>query len=45
MHQHSIIGVPEEEEEKKGWEKIFEVIIVEKFPNMGKEIVKQVQEA
>ena len=35
-----IIGVPEEEEKKKGTEKIFEVIIVENFPNMGKEIVK-----
>ena len=38
-----IIGVPEEEE-KKGTEKIFEEIIVENFPNMGKEIVNQVQE-
>ena len=35
-----IIGVPEEEEKKKGYEKIFEEIIVEKFPNMEKEIVK-----
>ena len=33
-----IIGVPEEEEKKKGTEKIFEEIIVENFPNMGKEI-------
>ena len=39
-----IIGVPEEEEKKKGTKKIFEEIIVEKFPNMGKEIVIQVQE-
>ena len=39
-----IIGVPEEEEKKKGSEKIFEEIIVENFPNMGKEIVTQVQE-
>ena len=39
-----IIGVPEEEEKKKGTEKIFEEIIVENFPNMGKEIVDQVQE-
>ena len=31
-----IIGVPEEEEKKKGTEKIFEEIIVENFPNMGK---------
>ena len=45
MHQHSIIGVPEEEEKKKGSEKIFEEIIVENFPNTGKEIVNQVQEA
>ena len=40
-----IIGVPEEEEKKKGSEKIFEEIIVENFSNMGKEIVNQVQEA
>ena len=40
-----IIGVPEEEEKGKGPEKIFEEIIVENFPNMGKEIVNQVQEA
>ena len=40
-----IIRVPEEEEKKKGTEKIFEEIIVENFPNMGKEIVNQVQEA
>ena len=39
-----IIGVPEEEEKKKGSEKIFEEIIVENFPNMGKETVTQVQE-
>ena len=40
-----ILGVPEEEEKKKGYEKIFEVIIVEHFPNMKREIVNQVQEA
>ena len=34
-----IIGVPEEGEEKKGYEKIFDVIIDENFPNMEKEIV------
>ena len=39
-----IIGVPEEEK-KKGTEKIFEEIVVENFPNKGKEIVNQVQEA
>ena len=32
-----IIEVPEEEEKKKGFEKIFEEIIVENFPNMEKE--------
>jgi len=40
-----IIGVPEEEEKKKGYEKIFEEIIVENFPSMEKEIVYQIQEA
>ena len=40
-----IIGIPEEEEKKKGSEKIFEEIILENFLNMGKEIVTQVQEA
>ena len=40
-----IIGVPEEEEKKKGYEKYFEEIIVENFPNVEKEIVNQVQEA
>ena len=34
-----IIGVPEEAEKKKGYEKIFEEIVVENFPNMEKEIV------
>ena len=40
-----VIGVPEEEEKKKGYEEIFKEIIVENFPNMEKEIVNQVQEA
>ena len=39
-----IIGVPEEEDKKKGHEKILEEIIVEKSPKMGKEIATQVQE-
>ena len=40
-----IIGVQEEEEDKKkGHEKILEEIIVENFPKMGKEIATQVQE-
>ena len=32
-------------EERERKEKIFEEIIAENFPNMGKEIVNQVQEA
>ena len=40
-----IIVVPEGEEREKGPEKIFEEIIDENFPNMGKEIATQVQEA
>ena len=39
-----IIEVPEGEEREKVPEKIFEETIVENFPNMGKEIVTQVQE-
>ena len=39
-----IIGVQEEEEKKKGSEKIYEEITVENFSNMEKEIVSQVQE-
>ena len=39
-----IIGVPEEEEKNRGYEKIFEEIIVENFPNVEMEIVNQVQE-
>ena len=39
-----IKGVPEEDK-KKGYEKNFEEIIVENFPNVEKEIVNQVQEA
>ena len=34
-----VIGISEEEEKKKVIEKNFEEIIVENFPNMGKEIV------
>ena len=40
-----IIGVPEGEDREKGPEKIFEGIIIENFPDMGKEIATQVQEA
>ena len=44
MHE-SNYRVPEEEEKKKEYEKIFEGIIVENFPSMEKEIVIQDQEA
>ena len=40
-----IIGVAQEELKRKGHEKIREVIIVQNFPKMGKEIVTQDQEA
>jgi len=39
-----IIGVTEEEDKKKGHEKILEEIIVENFPKMGKGIITQIQE-
>ena len=40
-----IIGIPEEEEKKEGYEKNFEEIIVKNFPTMEKEITNQVQGA
>ena len=40
-----IIEIPEGEEREKGPEKILEEIIVENFPNVGKEIATQIQEA
>ena len=40
-----IIGVPEGEEREKRTEKIFQEIIAENFPNMGKEPLTQIQEA
>ena len=39
-----IIGIPEEEDKKKGHEKILEEIILENFPKMGKELPTQVGE-
>ena len=42
MHHHLNKGLLEEVEKKKGTEKIFEDLIVENFPNVGKEIVNQV---
>ena len=38
-----IIRVPEEDDKKKGHEKILEIVF-ENFPKMGKEIITQVQE-
>ena len=43
MQQHSNYKGPRRRE--KGYEKIFEEVIVENFPSMEKEIVIQVQEA
>ena len=40
-----IIGVTEKEEKKKRYEKTFEKIIVENFPNMERERANQVQQA
>ena len=40
-----IIGVSEGEETEKETEKIFQEIITENFPNMGKEPLTQIQEA
>ena len=40
-----ITGVPEGEEREKGTENIFQEIIAENFPNMGKEPFLQTQEA
>ena len=44
MHQHSHYRGPRRRREREGPKEIFEEIIVEKFPNMGKEIATQVQE-
>ena len=38
-----IIGLPEEEEKNKEYQKIFEEIVVENFPNVEKKIINQVQ--
>ena len=44
MHKHSHYKDPRRRREK-GPEKLFEETIAENFPNMGKEIVSQVQGA
>ena len=45
MHLHSHYRGPRRRRERERTKKIFEEIIVENFPNMGKEIATQVQEA
>ena len=45
MHQLSNYRGPRKRREQNGYEKIFEEIVVENFPNMEKEIVNQAQEA
>ena len=40
----SSLAVPEEQNKRKGHEKIFERIIVKNFPDIGKEIATQVHE-
>ena len=46
MHQHLLYRGPRRRgQREKGPQKIFEAIIAENFPNMGKGIVSQVQEA
>ena len=40
-----IIGIPEEEEREKGAEGVFEQIIAENFPDLGKEKGIEIQEA
>ena len=41
----SVIGIPAEEERGKRAENLFEKIISENFPNLGKETDIQIQEA
>ncbi|KAF0871344.1 LORF1 protein, partial [Crocuta crocuta] len=40
-----IIGIPEEEERGKGAEGVLEQIIAENFPNLGREVDVEIQEA
>ncbi|KAF0871143.1 LORF1 protein, partial [Crocuta crocuta] len=40
-----IIGIPEEEERGKGAEGVLDQIIAENFPNLGKEVNVEIQEA
>ena len=43
--KHNNIGVPEDEERKKGAEDLFEQITAENFPNLGKDTDIEIQEA
>ena len=47
MTQQSLLGIYPDKTiiQKDTYEKIFEQIIIENFPNMGKELASQVQEA
>ena len=45
MHQLSNYRGPRKRREQNGYEKIFEEIVVENFPNMEKVTVNQVQKA
>ena len=45
MYEHLHFRGPRRKQRETGPEKIFEEIIAENFPNMGKETVNQVQEA
>ena len=45
MHQHLNYRGPRRRRERKEYEKIFEEIVAENFPNMEKEIANQLQEA
>lgn len=43
--QWNIMEIPEVDENKKGTEIIFKAIMAKNFPNMGREIDIQIQEA
>ena len=45
MHQHPYYRGARRRRERRGQKKIFEEIIAENFPNMGKEPLTQIQEA
>ena len=39
-----LIGIPEGEEEEQGIENLFQKVMMENFPNLMREKVKQIQE-